>query len=52
MKPVMRLQEEKMPAKGRGLEGRQKAMEGLRKRAARHHPRSEWAAQALTVSTG
>ena len=32
MKPVMRLQEEKMPAKGRGLEGRQKAMEGLRRK--------------------
>ena len=38
MKPVTRLQEEKMPAKGRGLEGRQKAMEGLRTRAAPASP--------------
>lgn len=49
MKPVTRLQEEKMPAKGRGLERRQKAMEGLKARAAPafHTP---WAAQELTVS--
>ena len=38
MKPVTRLQEEKMPAKGRGLEGRQESMEGLRTRAAPASP--------------